>query len=431
MIKAKTIVLIERLHWLIFKKPISGEMKNFITNLGWVSFGTIVAMILLFLANLFAARWLGPDEYGRFSLVTAFSQLLILPMLIGLEHASTRYLASEKNKDLLASTSLIGFLGYLGASTLLYFIFKPQILTALNLESALFGYAVIYAIVLAGQRLGEGLLKGFHEFKRLALVKILQSVLIFVVFFIAVGLFDDFSFRSYTIATIVGFFGYFAYSLFDLRNSFKLIKPTIPVLKKITTYGGIASIGGLAIFISLHANRFILNSYTGPAAVGLLAAYLSAANAITGQIRLVFSQVFFPTVSKIGDISEIISKLNRIALIAFVPLSLINSILIAGIIYLFGSQYDLQLGYTLLFGLNATLFFYSETYRWFNNSRGTGSVKKTVATTSLIAIISLVLNFVLIRSLGIYGAIIILVLVNGSQYLAFARQIRIQPKIRN
>ncbi|MCA9388668.1 hypothetical protein KC644_02790, partial [Candidatus Berkelbacteria bacterium] len=67
-------------------------MKNFITNLGWVSFGTIVAMILLFLANLFAARWLGPDEYGRFSLVTAFSQLLILPMLIGLEHASTRYL---------------------------------------------------------------------------------------------------------------------------------------------------------------------------------------------------------------------------------------------------------------------------------------------------------------------------------------------------
>lgn len=431
MMKAKTLALIEKFHWLIFKKPISSEMKSFIANLGWVSMGTILAMVMLFLANLFAARWLGPDEYGRFSLVTAFSQLLILPMLVGLEHASTRYLASGGNKDLIASTSLFGFFAFSAISTLLYWLFEPQLINAFDLEASLFSYSILYAIVLAAQRLGEGLFKGFHEFKKLAMAKIFQSALIFLSFFLLIGVSRDFSFRSYTIATIIGFLAYFVYSLFSLRKSFRLIKMSKEVFKKLITYGGIASIGGLAIFISLHANRFILNSYVGPAAVGLLAAYLSAANAITGQIRLVFSQVFFPTVAKISDITEIVSKLGRIATLAFLPLSLVNSALIAGIIFLFGSQYNLELGYVLLFGLNATLFFYSETYRWFNNSRGTASVKKTVSTTSIIAAASLLLNFVLIKSLGIYGAIAVLVLVNGSQYLIFARQIKLQPKIDN
>ncbi|WP_286681164.1 lipopolysaccharide biosynthesis protein, partial [Methanoculleus sp. DTU007] len=79
----------------IFHEEISTEVEKFIKNLSYVGIGTIVASVFSFSFNILAGRWLGPSEYGTFTLIQSVAMFLYIPMLLGFHTAMVKYNAEK------------------------------------------------------------------------------------------------------------------------------------------------------------------------------------------------------------------------------------------------------------------------------------------------------------------------------------------------
>ena len=84
---SKLFALINIVYRKIFHEEISSEVEKFIKNLSYVGIGTIIASIFSFSYNILAGRWLGPSEYGTFTLIQSVAMFLYIPMLLGFHTA--------------------------------------------------------------------------------------------------------------------------------------------------------------------------------------------------------------------------------------------------------------------------------------------------------------------------------------------------------
>jgi O-antigen/teichoic acid export membrane protein len=222
------------------------------------------------------------------------------------------------------------------------------------------------------------------------------------------------------VATAAGF-GIYAAIAFVLKvkpNLGSFRRRLVPILVK---YGLLAALGALATFVLISSNRFFLNNYLGAASVGLFMAYTSASNFISGQLRLMFIQIFFPTISKFSDISAVYQKLTQLFRLTLVPLTIANAVIIFIIIYFYGEKYELSLSYALLFGFNSTLYLFAEIMRWLNSSRGISGIQSTVVSSSLFAAVNIALNIIMIQFYGFYGAIIVSIITSVALWVMFDR----------
>lgn len=409
-LRKKIIASLEFLHFKIFGYAMSEEMQKFIGNLGWITFGNLSAMGFLFITNLFAARWLGPEEYGRYVLIITAGQFLIIPMLLGMNTATIQKIASSSGeiKNKIMSTSFISVLITTILTFIFLFIFKFEIIKLLKINENLYYFVIMYGIVLSMKYICEAIFKGFHKFKSLSFLNISNALILFTVFFGYVFVTKDFTFHGYIIGNIIGLSFFSARIIWMNRkniSSFSLL-----LFKNLFSFGSFAMIGSVSGFILSGVDRFIVNDYLGTAIVGIYAVYLSASIFIAGQTLQIFLDVFFPTISAVSNVEEIFRKIEKIFKITFLPFLLINTLAVTFIIKIYGKQYGLNFKYVALFSLFGVLYFYQNIFWWLIASTGRKGIRFTSLTALIVGFLGILIMTLTVNYLGITGVILISIL---------------------
>ena len=81
----------------IFGNDLSEDGRKFFYNIYLSLGGGIIAGAIMFIINILAGRWLGPEKYGTLSLTISISQILLIPLIFSLDISSVRALSRSKN----------------------------------------------------------------------------------------------------------------------------------------------------------------------------------------------------------------------------------------------------------------------------------------------------------------------------------------------
>lgn len=404
--KKKIMTIAEVMHLRVFGHEMSEEMRKFIGNLGWMTFGMSVSMALLFFVNLVAARLLGPSEYGKYTLIISVGQLFIIPMLLGFNTATIKYLAENPNKNNLASTAVYSVIFFTIVSAGILILLKDYLAPIIKIDNAMYLVAVFYGFVLAIKYIYEALLRGVHKFKVASILDVFNSFVIVTTFFGYLFFVRTYSFQSYMIAIIAGLIAYVAFSFFKTRGNTKGQNFEKSQFKKLFSYGGYATIGSVGGFIIGNANQFVLNNYLGFSVVGLFAVYSSASLLLTGQLTNIFVNVFFPSVSAIRDKKIIIQKIKKLFVVSFIPLLLMNTLVVSLIVKLYGSKFEFNPIYVFAFSLLGVVMLFQNILWWLIASHGKNGIKFTSISGIITGSFNLFLLIILVKNFGIVGAVV-------------------------
>ena len=136
---------------LIFKEEMGREAQRFFVSTSQVAVGTLAGALVTLVFSIIAARALGPDEFGSFSIILTVS--VILAVLMGLSMAPMIKYASGAQNDAIRvriiSTSSIQIALLTAALTAIYVLLTPQLSRLFGISSALFLFSVAYAVISA------------------------------------------------------------------------------------------------------------------------------------------------------------------------------------------------------------------------------------------------------------------------------------------
>lgn len=360
-----------------------------------------------FLILLLITRYLGLEEFGKYSFIVSFVSLFAPFIGLGLDDILIKEFTKKNFTDqTLLNTSFalkvisfaIIFFSIIFTS---YFLNYDQILT---LSITIYSASLFFN--------GFNSLESFHlardNYHLSVYSKIISQLvlLLFIVFIVQSNRGLSWIFFSYFIANLfyalLQFYWYkrefkWAFLCFDFKIAKKLLIMSLPLM-----------VGGLAYIIQTHTDQLMIKYFLGFASAGI---YSSSVNLIglTIFIPYIFQKAFL---SKIISLKEIKLKFNCVMVESY-RLAIIMS-LIVGIIFFSLSDYIINIFYgaefkasggvlALLSGRFAYFFFgvIRAIYLIVNGQQGL--MMKSLIFSS---IINIILNYILIPIMGINGAIL-------------------------
>lgn len=277
--------------------------------------GTIVATIITAIASILVARYLGPEQYGIYSLSLVIPQIFFLITDFGLRESIIKFLIearSDNQKNLAIKFIKYSFLIKIVAGTIsfLFILIFADILTIIILNRTGIGlflrigslsiiFQAIYSTGVSGYI-------GLDKTLRSTIITQTQSFSKAIISIILIGL--GFGIIGAIVGFISGFFiaGSVALiSIFILSKKYKKVKDGEyfrPFLKKIIKYGGplyfsIIMIGFMPQFIDI-----ILAFFTSDFEIGNFKAtfnFILLISIVTQQV----ATAFLPAFSKLSDAS--------------------------------------------------------------------------------------------------------------------------------
>jgi len=246
-------------------------------------------------------------------------------------------------------------------------------------------------------------------------------VLISFLIFLSIGLFSYISmvFASVIAYSLIGC----AIFLFIIRKYFH---PVIDfnTLSTLSKFSLIAGTGGLIFSLYTNVDRILLNHFFGVETVGIYSAYYYSTFTILTFFLSIFITVFFPTVSTFTNKSLIIDKIDKIVpyIVGIgIPIGIFSGFILLSF---FGEKYPIYLELLILFSIAVTLMLIYTIYAWLFTSEGIRGAKITLSIQTIITIINILSNFTLIPRLGLYGAVIsmILAFIGGTTMIYYLRK---------
>lgn len=406
-IKDYLVRIVIYIHWKIFKQPMGTEMKAFFQKLGWMTIGSVGSMFLLSVVGLISVRIMGPTEYGKYALALSTAQILIIPMLLGLNTSMVRNISSateDSEKKAIASSGLIVGTALILVVALFGRVFANLITSQLKIDGLVFEYAIVYSMLLSMFYLVEAILKGRHQFKNVSILSVANSASVVIAFFLIYAITRGTSFQIYTVSVFIGLLLYVVGALKDILRSPFLFRPAI--IKKLFDYGVYAVIGGIAGIAFNNADKFILNHRLGDSSVGLYTAYMGAALLVPGLIQQIFINVFFPVASSISDKTEITKKLKTVLSLAFPLLVVLNIPVILFFVWLYGKSFEFNFYYACLFSFVAGLVFVQNTLSWYLSSFGKNGIRFSSVISVIFGGVNIIAMMLLVRTFGLIGPLI-------------------------
>lgn len=391
----------------IFQEPMNEEVENFVKNISFVGFGTLLSTIFSFLFTVIGGRMLGPSGYGSFTLVQSIAMILYIPMLLGFNTAMIKYCAETTDQDRLSriiSTTYIIVVFLTAISTILYVIFINQLTASFSVNQEIIWLSIIFAVLFVFNTLTTSTLRGLHLIKGFALFQPIFGLTLLSTFFIFLFIQPP-SFKAMVYANFLAFaiIGCVIVILFLKKYlAFRVDRVWLSTAWK---YSNFALIGGLAFTLYSNIDRILINYYMDVESVGIYGVYYYASFAVIGLFSGVFITVFFPIASKTSDKKLLYHKLTKTIpyLVIFgIPGVLIGEFII---LHIFGKDYPIDFPLMIAFAVTAVLVTWYGILAWFFNSEGVNGVRLTVSGTLIIALVNVMLNVILIPQIGLYGAI--------------------------
>jgi O-antigen/teichoic acid export membrane protein len=411
--------VLEQLYGLVFQDRMGPGTRTFVKNLSYVSTGTLAASGLIFLSLVYIGRRLGPAEYGKYNLIIALSNFLLIWMLAGFHIAAVKYLAEDQDrKKEIISTAFSMVVAFTLIDTGIFYALSWLLARALQIELYLFRYAILVSAVLALYYIMDAFLRGLHEMLRLSLLRVVLGVAFALALFLLL-LRGDRSFLTPTWATVVSYLVYIAWAIGRIRTylSFTFNKEE---LRRVLRYGFYAVVGTAAGSVISDVDKLIINRYLSTDQVGVYSAYMLGANIIAVKGASMFVTVFFPTVSAYKDKVPITEKIQKMSQRTFLLLFALSFLIILSTMKSFGSKYPLNYLLVLLLALYTPLTFLSSARLWFLASFGERNIKATSLTSAAAALLISSANLLLVPRFGLYGAVSAGLLTSAFMFLASA-----------
>lgn len=399
-VKRKFVSSLETIHQKFFGHELSDEMRIFLTNFSWSLLGGILASVILFVVNILAGRWLGPELYGGYNSILSLSGVLAGFFLLGFDVSGVRYLSDEKFKDVfreIFTTVLLSVLLIIGFTISIILIFHDLLINNLSISSQFLILGVVLALVLALKSLFNGFLRAFSKHKLQSIMRFLDALLVFIVFIILIVIYKKISVSSYIYAISLGGLFFIMVACFALRKYF--LNFDYSILKKIFFEYNRFLLFASIIGIIIASDRFIIGKVLGLQELGYYSAYYVASNLVVAEMGGIFMNAFWPSAIKnIKSIKEIIRKIEHI-FVFYAPFWIILIALNTTIFFsFFGRDYPMRLDYIAFFSINSFLGFMLSIYL---SLLSVNYIKKSVVMSALFAVIS-VGSLILFKNIAIY-----------------------------
>jgi len=409
-IKQKLFRIAEIIHLQIFRHEMGEEMRKFLNHLTWSFLGGTMAATILFILTILAGRWLGPIEYGKYSLIIAITSIFVIPMTMGIDTALVYFIAQNKSylvrKEIVASSLwMVGC--FILLISLSVFLLKSHFVNLFGTQEKIIKIAIIFSILLSLRNIFDAILKGFYYFKFQSLVKIIEALIIIGAFFSFIKKFNWFGFESYVGAILMGY-SFTIFSIFWVIK--KMIGFNIKYTGKIISYGVYAITGSFLGIMTMSFDKILINKYLGAEQLGIYNAYLTISILLVCQFVAIFINVFFPYLASIEDSTLIFKKINKLIKIFFIPGFLILGCVISGAIMLFGKEYKLDWLLVGEFSFLGIMTMYFTVLWWLIASRGIKGIRFTSFNGIIAGVIFMGLMFFFRETLNLYCVVLFLII---------------------
>jgi len=403
--------LLSVLYELIFKEEIGRDAQRFFVSTSQVAVGTLAGALVTLVFSIIAARALGPDEFGSFSIILTVSG--ILAVFMGLSMVPMIKYASGAQNDAIRvriiSTSSIQIALLTVAFTAIYVLLTPQLSRLFGISSALFLFSVGYAVISAFFALMMSPLRILSRMKAYALANAFQSVILLAVFLAFVS--DNM--RSWQAAAYSSYVSYAIVGLILVA----FLRPYLRLqfdrfwAKKIISYSLFAAPGAVAAAF-LGIDRLLINAFTTTANVGVYNAYFLPSIIVALLLWGIVNTSFFPYASTSSDREALFRKINKA--VPYVAVSLVPSIVVLEFVafIFYGSRYPFSWGIAFIFAIAAVIVVVDESYASLAGSVGTSGAKVVTVSSVLALVVLISLDVVLIPLIGISGAALTLIFAN-------------------
>ena len=356
---------LKRFHLMFFGHPMGRQMERFVVGLSWFMLSGVLAILIIFGANVMAARWLGPEEYGKYNLVLAISGFILILMLGGMEVAAGRYLAIEKDPGKRSGTAAFLYRRTVRRVVVVAVVAMLAIVIAgrmFGIGREILAVSLVTSIFLSFRGIGNGILRGMNLFKLQGFFRFSEAVIIVVALGIALWLAPR-NYLAYALAALAGYalFAILAWTKIDLIKSAKGATENA----EIVSYANLAITALLANFIFNGSERIVIERILGLKAVGMYSAYFSISVGAVNQIRHIFINVFFPEIARSQNRLNQLYKIRKIALVLFAPWIIAMCIFIYLVMLLFGKEYEVNPLMVVAFALFSYAFFFMGVSQWF------------------------------------------------------------------
>jgi O-antigen/teichoic acid export membrane protein len=411
--KSTTLVDIsELIYQRVFHEKMSANVKAFLKNLLYVGIGTIISTIFSMIFMILGGRILGPEEYGKFTLIQSISFLLYMPMALGFDIAMLKYtseIEDPKSQSNIVFTSYLLVIFFSAVSITVFFILASPLSHLLNISEELFYLAIAFAGLYVYYLLTTSALRGLNRMRSYSIFQIVYAAIILLSFAIIL-INKDFTFRAMVYPVLI------AYGIttmiimsFIIRKFFRWKWDTL-LIRKLCKYAFATSIGGFCYYLFTNADRLIINRYTSFADVGVYNAYYTSSITVTLVLWNIFNMVYFPTISKYENKAGIFKRINK--LMPHITYLGILLVIICEMILLklYGPEYPLNFLWTILAAVAGICIVIQNAYGWLLISIGTfGAILSSIGEV-LMAISNIGLNIFLIPRIGIAGAFISIII---------------------
>jgi len=387
------------------------KSPSFTVNVLYQFLGRLLSFLLGIGVSIIVARWLGPEGKGVVNTLQTFLSFYGMVALLGLPSALTYYIASGKYPigKIISTFSSFILLFFFPLTLILIFLSPhlsttilksvPQTLLIVSLSISLltnyFGGPLGWALTALRRFHYSFLISSFALFLRLAFLSLFLIYLKWGVW----GAFAS-DWALIPLYLLLGF--YFLSDVIRLRYFIPILDKA--VLKDMLRYGLPLFLGSALWMVNARFDVFVVNSYLGPAAVGLYmtgVAYCEYLRMFTDSVNT----VLFPQVASLSveEARQLTPFLLRVSPICYLPLAIFLYLLSPLIIPLFfGSAFRPSVSVVpyLIPGIISWIYL---GFLW-NHLSGRGYPRYNLYGSLFGSISTLLLDFLLIPRWGIIGA---------------------------
>jgi O-antigen/teichoic acid export membrane protein len=394
---------VERVYELAVQERMGSGAHAFLSHLSYVALGSLVAYGLVFASLISVGRHLGPGEYGKYSVIVAIANFLVIGMLGGFHVAAVNYVAEDASRtNEILSTALSAILALTLVSVGALYLATGPLAAALRIEPQLFHYAAAMGVASSAFIATESCLRGVNDMFRLARLRVAMGL----VFALAAWLFllRDRSFLTPVWATVIQHLAYAALVMRRLgpRLSVRLDRDE---LRRLARYSLYVVPGNFAGSVIADVDKLIINRYLTVEEVGVYSAYVLGASLIAIRGAGLLVTVFFPAAAGYRDKVRMARRLQILPRRVFLPLCAGSGLTILTTVRVFGPAYPLHPSWVVLLAISASLTFLASPRLWFVATLGVDGIKSSSLHAAIAAVIAGSAGWLLVPRIGTDGAI--------------------------
>lgn len=397
----------EGIYFRVFGEEMTAGMRGFVKDLSITSFSMMIVAFLMLIFQLVSGRVLGPEEFGKYSLLDSAGQFVFVIMTLGISTSLIFHVSRERDakaKKEIGSTAFFVLFVSILFWTIVLILASPLMSRLFGFSSLWFKTLVFYGAVFSLQYFSKSLLRANRQMKMYASIDIISSLVLLVSLFIIIFFFEIQSFITPAISRIVSYFLFFVIVLW--LNKGLLLNFSTKYIRPLLAYGAASFLFWVSVAILGVLDKIILTQTLGFETLGIYYAYLLGSNAIIYQMVFVFITNFFPAVSVHNNKRDVYKKLTLLFGGYWWLIFIVSAISTIFMMLLFGREYPVNLFYIVLVSANCVFYTAYQILLWQLNSFGQRQVIKSAQVVFLTVIFQGFSFWLLSSKLGLLGAMI-------------------------